>query len=44
MATTNGILAPNAGIDKSNSKGTKLSCILMNQINLLKIKRKIFLN
>ena len=24
MATTNGILAPNAGIDKSNSKGTKI--------------------
>tara|TARA_Y100000389_G_scaffold91085_1_gene87685 strand:+ start:826 stop:1227 length:402 start_codon:yes stop_codon:yes gene_type:complete len=24
MSTTNGILAPNAGIDKSNSKGTKI--------------------
>ena len=44
MATTNGILAPNAGIDKSNSKGTKI-ILYPNEPDKFaeELKRKIFL-
>ena len=40
MSTTNGILAPNAGIDKSNSKGTKI--ILYPNLSHLSIASFVF--
>ena len=44
MSTTNGILAPNAGIDKSNSKGTKVVLYPEEPYKFAEdIKRKIFL-
>ena len=44
MATTNGILAPNAGIDKSNSKGTKIILYPNEPYKFAEeLKRKIFL-
>ena len=44
MSTTNGILAPNAGIDKSNSKGTKIILYPNEPYKFAEeIKRKIFL-
>ena len=45
MATTNGILAPNAGIDKSNSKGTKI-ILYPNEPDKFaeELKEKFFLN
>ena len=44
MATTNGILAPNAGIDKSNSKGTKIILYPKEPYKFAEeLKRKIFL-
>ena len=44
MSTTNGILAPNAGIDKSNSKGTKIILYPNEPYRFAEeIKRKIFL-
>ena len=44
MSTTNGILAPNAGIDKSNSKGTKIILYPNEPYNFAEeLKRKIFL-
>ncbi|MED5282477.1 MAG: coenzyme F420-0:L-glutamate ligase [Thermoproteota archaeon] len=44
MSTTNGILAPNAGIDKSNSKGTKVILYPEEPYKFAEdIKRKIFL-
>ena len=43
-STTNGILAPNAGIDKSNSKGTKVVLYPEEPYKFAEdIKRKIFL-
>ena len=44
MSTTNGILAPNAGIDKSNSKGTKIILYPNEPYKIAEeLKRKIFL-
>ena len=44
MATINGILAPNAGIDKSNSKGTKIILYPNEPYKFAEeLKRKIFL-
>ena len=44
MSTTNGILAPNAGIDKSNSKGTKVVLYPEEPYKFAEdVKRKIFL-
>ena len=44
MATTNGILAPNAGIDKSNSIGTKIILYPNEPYKFAEeLKRKIFL-
>ena len=44
MSTTNGILAPNAGIDKSNSKGTKVVLYPEEPYKFAEdIKRRIFL-
>jgi len=44
MSTSNGILAPNAGIDKSNSKGTKIILYPNEPYKFAEdIKRKIFL-
>ena len=44
MSTTNGILAPNAGIDKSNSKGTKIILYPNEPYKFAEeLKRKIFL-
>ena len=44
MSTTNGILAPNAGIDKSNSKGTKIILYPNEPYRFAEeLKRKIFL-
>ena len=44
MATTDGILAPNAGIDKSNSKGTKIILYPNEPYKFAEeLKRKIFL-
>ena len=44
MSTTNGILAPNAGIDKSNSKGTKVVLYPKEPYKFAEdVKRKIFL-
>ena len=43
MATTNGILAPNAGIDKSNSIGTKIILYPNEPYKFAEeLKRKIF--
>ena len=44
MSTTDGILAPNAGIDKSNSKGTKIILYPNEPYKIAEeLKRKIFL-
>jgi len=44
MSTANGILAPNAGIDKSNSKGTKIILYPNEPYKFAEeLKRKIFL-
>ena len=44
MSSTNGILAPNAGIDKSNSKGTKIILYPNEPYKFAEeLKRKIFL-
>jgi len=44
MSTNNGILAPNAGIDKSNSKGTKIILYPNEPYRFAEeLKRKIFL-
>tara|TARA_B100001142_G_scaffold171705_1_gene171243 strand:- start:279 stop:1043 length:765 start_codon:yes stop_codon:yes gene_type:complete len=44
MATTDGILAPNAGIDKSNSKGTKIILYPNEPYKFAEdLRRKIFL-
>jgi len=44
MSTTNGILAPNAGIDRSNSRGTKIILYPNEPYKFAEeIKRKIFL-
>jgi len=44
MSTTDGILAPNAGIDKSNSKGTKIILYPNEPYKFAEeLKRKIFL-
>ena len=44
MSATDGILAPNAGIDKSNSKGTKIILYPNDPYKFAEdIKRKIFL-
>ena len=44
MSTTNGILAPNAGIDKSNSKGTEVILYPIEPYKFAEeLKRKIFL-
>ena len=44
MSTTNGVLAPNAGIDKSNSDGTKIILYHKEPFNFAEeLRRKIFL-